>query len=191
MSVRPCRCSTFSVHQVSSQPFPRSKLWFMVVELSDVMALPIVSLLCTEESLVSRLMFSRALCSAMNSLPIHRVLFPSTFQTQPAHLDHRVILWMEISFLVFCRTPFHSRVCNCIRNCSHKWNMFLQCRINSWKIHRACPLSAKGLFTRCFFSLKTQHLCFLKRLPPIRPSAELASTIDAVLPNALPSLPSS
>ena len=88
-----------------------------------------------------------------------------------------------------CRTLFHCRVCNCIRSCS--WNLFLQCRINTWKNHRSCPLNAKGLFTRCFLSLLTPYLCFnivflpLNSLPPTMLCFQTRSRVCQLIGNRI------
>ena len=149
-----------SLQMFHYQPFPGSELWFTVVDLSNVMALPTVSLLCTDKSLVSVSSFCRALCSAMERV----FRFTRSFSHQRSRHSLRISIIVsscESRYdFFFYRAPFPSRLCNCIRNCSQEWNLFLQSRITSWKTHRACPPDTKGRFTRCSFSLKTRHLCF-------------------------------
>ena len=165
------------------QPFPRSELWFAVVDLSNVMTLPTVSLLCTEGSLdsVSSLV---VLCA------VERVFrFTRSFSRPRSRHSLRISIIVSSceSRYDFCfyRAPFHCRMCNCIRGCSQKWNLFLQCRINSWGVHRTDHWMRKAC---SHFVIRFVHSISLlgSRLPPNRPSVELASTIDAVLPDVFP-----
>ena len=119
--------------------------------------------------------FRPIFCHALES-SVSRSLFPvyvpdtvCAFRSSCRPVDRGMI------FCFFCGAPFHSRVCSCIRNCTLKWSLFLQNRINSWKIHHVCPLDAKSLFSRCFFLFVDSISLYGRRLPPNRPSAELAS----------------
>ena len=75
MSVRHFRCSSFSALRFY-RPFPRPELWFAVVDLSNVMALPIVSLLCTEVSLVSVSSFVVLCAVRWRESSVSQSLFP-------------------------------------------------------------------------------------------------------------------
>ena len=108
-------CALADVPLSPSSPFhhpsPRSELWFAVVDVSIVMALPIASLLCTEGSLVSVSSFVvlctvRQIESSVSQRPFP-VCIPDiacTFRSS--------FLWIEICFFFFAQPPFHCRLRN-------------------------------------------------------------------------------
>ena len=96
MSVRPSRCSTFSVLPAS---FTRSKIGARVGGGGTFRRDGAPHCLTSLHRRVTsfHLILCRALCCVM--VRVFRStgsFYPFTFQTRPAHFNHRVVLWIEV-----------------------------------------------------------------------------------------------
>ena len=109
-----------------------------------------MSLLCTKVSLVSVSSFVVLCTMRWRVSSVSQGLYPVYVSDTVCAFRSSCRLVNRDTILCFLQRPFRSRVSNCIRNCTQKWNLLPQNRINSWEIHHARPLYAKSLFTRCF-----------------------------------------
>ena len=175
ISVRPFRCSTFSVLSVSSTlsktevmmcgggPFKRDDAPNCVASLHRRVA-------CV------RLIFCRALCNAMERV-FRFTEFSSRLRSRHSPRISIFVSSCGSRYFFFNTLPFHNRVCNCIGNCSKKWNVLL--RVGSilgkftapvHRVRRACSHGAVSLRKLIIFALKNVFLPIVHRLNSLPPS---------------------